>query len=173
MWENGKCETAAQWTARGTSALIKEGKVGGVTPRKGAYLFILPRVLAADALNLSGRISIPTASWPNRRCCPAHPPVLAESALSGSLPLSSVPTHSSLHLTVMGRRVERCTEEAFCLTGKPKRGEITQPAWNLCPGLAAMRMQCCSTCIYYLGVLFIHNNSLVKRMSKTLLIAPL
>lgn len=78
----------------------------------GVYLLIFPSVLAAAALNLSGRISILAASWPNRCWCPAHPPVLPESALSGSLPLSSVPTHSSLNLTLMG-----CREvQALCLT---------------------------------------------------------
>lgn len=132
----------------------KKKEVGGITPKRKAYLLILPSVLAATALNLSGRISIPAAAWPNRRWCPAHPPVLAESALSGSLLLSSVPTHSSLHLTVMGcREVQSGGLLPHWKTTKKKRcGGVTQPAWGLCPGLASMRMQCWA---HYLYVLFI------------------
>lgn len=64
------------------------------------YLWIFPRVLPATALNLSGRISILAASWPGRCWCPARPPVLPERALSPSLPLSSLPTLSSLNREV-------------------------------------------------------------------------
>lgn len=78
-----------------------KGGVGNIS-EICVYLWIFPRVFPATALNLSGRISILAASWPGRCWCPARPPVLPERALSRSLPLSSLPTHSSLNLTLMG-----------------------------------------------------------------------
>lgn len=94
-----------------------------------------------------------------RRCCPAHPPVLAESALSGSHPLSSVPAHSSLHLTVpRGGLLPHWETD--------KGGNNADPAWE--------RGECNAVVlIYYSGLLLIYNNSLVKRLSMTSLIVPL
>lgn len=76
----------------------------------GVYLLIFPRVLAATALNLSGRISILAASWPGR--CTDVPRALlsclnAHSPLSLSLPLSSLPTRTRLCFTLRWA-TERC-----------------------------------------------------------------